>query len=64
MNALLPRKRAPPLFSAGSADDSFLIETENETAEYVDGKLTFTGNAILEVTALTGEDGILYVQDG
>ena len=50
-------------YSSGVADNNFLIETENETAAYVDGKLTFTGNAILEVTALSTEDGILYIKD-
>ena len=49
--------------SSRSTSGNFLLETDNETAEYVDGKLTFTGNAILEVTALSTEDGILYIQD-
>ena len=50
-------------YSTGTSSDGFLLETDNETAAYVDGKLTFTGNATLEVTALSGEDGILYIKD-
>lgn len=42
---------------------NFLLETDNETAVYENGKLTFTGNAVLEVTALSTEDGILYIKD-
>ncbi|MBQ3193828.1 MAG: leucine-rich repeat protein [Oscillospiraceae bacterium] len=49
--------------SSGTADGNFLIETDNETASYENGVLTFTGNAILEVTALSTEDGILYIED-
>ena len=51
-------------YSSGETDGSFRIETDNETAAYdEDGKLTFTGNAVLEVTALSGKDGVLYIQD-
>ena len=49
--------------SSGTANGNFLLETDNETATYENGVLTFTGNAILEVTALSGEDGILYIED-
>ena len=41
----------------------FQLETDNETAVYEKGVLTFTGNAILEVTALSGEDGTLHIED-
>lgn len=49
--------------SSSVTDGSFLLETDNETAVYENGVLTFTGNAILEVTALSTEDGILYIED-
>ena len=50
-------------YTSGASDGSFLLETENETAAYVDSKLTFTGNAVLEVTALSAEDGVLCIKD-
>jgi len=56
-------KNTAAAYSSGLPSDGFLLETDNETAAYVDGKLTFTGNATLEVTALSGEDGILYIKD-
>ena len=49
--------------TVGSQSENFLIETDNETAVFENGVLTFTGNAILEVTALSTEDGILYIED-
>ena len=49
-------------FSARSSE-KFLLSTENETAQYVDGVLTFTGNGVIEVTALTQEGGTLYIKD-
>ena len=49
--------------AASTSDSGFLLETDNETAVYEDGVLTFTGNTILEVTALSGEGGILYIED-
>ena len=42
---------------------NFLLETDNESAMYENGRLTFTGNATLEVTALSMENGILYIKD-
>ena len=56
-------KAGAAAYAFRSSDGGFLLETENETAAYVDGKLTFTGNAVLEVTALSGEDGVLCIKD-
>ncbi|MCD8054101.1 MAG: leucine-rich repeat protein, partial [Lachnospiraceae bacterium] len=47
-----------------SDDNAFTLETANETAEYDEnGVLTFTGSAVLDVTANTTEGGTLYVED-
>ena len=51
------------LNAVSTTETGFLLETDNETAVYEDGVMTFTGNAILEVTALSNEDGTLYIED-
>ena len=60
---IVPDTAGASNYSARSAPNNFLLETDNETAEYVDGILTFTGNAILEVTALSTSGGTLYIKD-
>lgn len=44
-------------------DDYFVLSSDNETAQYKDGILTFTGGGIIEVTPLTMTDGTLYIED-
>ncbi len=52
-----------PGITTGDLSKHYKIHTDNETAQMVDGKLHFTGNAVLEVTAISNEGGILCVQD-
>ena len=48
-----------------NAEDFFTLSiTENDTAEIVNGVLEFTGNATLNVTALSEVGGTLYVDMG
>ena len=44
-------------------DDAFALSSDNETATYDDGVLTFTGNGTIDVTPLDGADGTLYIED-
>ncbi len=48
---------------ASESDESaFTLATANETATYEDGVLTFTGSAVLDVTANSTEGGTLHVE--
>lgn len=45
------------------ADESFTLSSDNKTANYEDGVLTFTGNGTIEVTPNDITDGTLYIED-
>jgi len=45
------------------ADESFTLSSDNKTASYDNGVLTFTGNGTIEVTPNDTTDGTLYIED-
>ena len=45
------------------SDKSFELKTDNDTAVYENGILTFKGDSILDVTPLSKKGGILHIQD-